>query len=75
MNANKSAFPLSVAVAPSDELVTSAQVGAGLTKREYFAALAMQSYVQLGNSILNEKVAEWSVQMADALITALNEKQ
>jgi hypothetical protein len=50
----------------------------GLTKREYFAAMAMQGFM-IGRSYLHadtsEKIAEYSVLQADVLITALNEKQ
>jgi hypothetical protein len=50
----------------------------GLTKREYFAAMAMQGIC--GNSSLAEissynSFAEWSVQQADALIEALNKEK
>ena len=46
----------------------------GLTKREYFAAMAMQG---LCSSEVKDKVevfAQASVRLADALINALNEK-
>ena len=46
----------------------------GLTKREYFAAMAMQGIsanVSLTGSSF-EKIAEWSVKQAEALIEALN---
>jgi|MudIll2142460700_1097286.scaffolds.fasta_scaffold1514685_1 hypothetical protein len=47
----------------------------GLTKREYYAAMAMQGVC--ANSIITERashktMAEWSVKQADALIEALN---
>lgn len=50
----------------------------GLTKREYFAALAMQglltnSYQCISPS--NPSLGKWSVEAADALIKALNEIQ
>jgi hypothetical protein len=46
----------------------------GLTKREYFAVLALQGicvekYVQRDND--REKIAQWSVKMADALLAEL----
>ncbi len=49
-------------------------VSPGLTKREYFAAMAMQGISANGisNGKLFETIAEWSVQQADALIEALN---
>jgi len=47
----------------------------GLTKREYFAGLAMQSYASgefTGQSGMpHEVIAEWSVKMADALLKQL----
>jgi hypothetical protein len=49
----------------------------GLTKREYFAAMAMQSYLTPCNGWLNvndlEEAARRSTIAADALINALNE--
>jgi hypothetical protein len=51
----------------------------GLTKREYFAAMAMQgflaSYAGELNSPKPENVAEKSCEYADELIKALNETQ
>ena len=41
----------------------------GLTKREYFAGLAMQSQSDL--SKVPENLAHWSVKCADALIAEL----
>jgi len=53
----------------------------GLTKREYFAALAMQSTVahikQVDPSNAGDmpaKIAAWSVKFADELIKALNDE-
>jgi len=46
----------------------------GLTKREYLAAMAMQG-ISANASLTStsfEKIAEWSVKQADALITELN---
>ena len=53
----------------------------GLTKREYFAGLAMQGLlgggrdVLTGKTIQNEIITELSVSMADALIEALNKAE
>jgi len=49
----------------------------GLTKREYFAGLAlqgicMQKYVQRDND--REAIAKWSVKMADALLKELEDE-
>jgi len=49
-------------------------INKGLTKREYFAAMAMQGYA--ANTAFAEQnfqsVAEWSVNLSDRLIEALN---
>ncbi len=46
-----------------------------LTKREYFAAMAMQGLVRMDLSISESKIAELSVMQADALIKQLNKQQ
>lgn len=57
-----------------------ASIHGGLTKREYFAAAAMQGLIskQSEGRFSNEdgvtKAAQWSVEYADALIEALNAK-
>ena len=46
----------------------------GLTKREYFAAMAMQGYIVERHAQDNtdrRKIAGWSVKMADELLKAL----
>ena len=47
---------------------------AGLTKREHFAALAMQGQLAADTTheVHSDKIAEWSVGLADDLIEALN---
>jgi len=47
----------------------------GLTKREYFAAMALQGYISCGKSnvMSYESLAIYFVDAADALIKALNE--
>ena len=51
----------------------------GLTKREYFAGLAMQGYLSTptGAVAFNNpsRCAEWAVQQADALLTELRKEQ
>lgn len=47
--------------------------GQGLTKRELFAAMAMQGYVSDPNSS-PIKAAEFAVKCADALINELNKE-
>lgn len=50
----------------------------GITKREYFASMAMQGLTSVDNfSDDNETIssmAEWSVKCADALLAALDKK-
>lgn len=52
------------------EMVTG--VFGGLTKREYFAAMAMQGCLASGFQASMDKHAESAVAAADALITELN---
>lgn len=44
----------------------------GLTKREYFAAMAMQGYLASNRTDLTKPLATYSVEKADQLIEALN---
>lgn len=44
----------------------------GLSKREYFAAIAMQGILAKGDISIAEYVAQYAIQQADELITALN---
>jgi hypothetical protein len=50
-------------------------VWGGLTKREYFAAMAMQGVCASHNAVTANEVAKWSVKAADALIEALNKQE
>jgi hypothetical protein len=50
-------------------------VGYGLTKREYFAAIAMQGFLANGKELANHdnrEIANYAVCQADALIESLN---
>lgn len=49
----------------------------GLTKREYFASMALQGIIanKDGLDIKIERIAESAVDMADALIEELNKKR
>jgi hypothetical protein len=47
---------------------------AGLSKREYFAGLAMQAYCSSSLMYSFEVFAKMAVQQADALIEELNKK-
>jgi len=56
-------------------LPTSNHIHKGITKREHFAGLAMQGYVVERHAQSDEdieRLAEWSVRMADALLKALS---
>lgn len=44
----------------------------GLTKREHFAAMAMQGLIAAKYDFDTPAVAEWSVKFADSLIEELN---
>ena len=47
----------------------------GLTKREYFAAMALQGLLALPPKIISKTVAEDAVKLADHLIKALSDEQ
>jgi hypothetical protein len=49
----------------------------GLSKREYFAVMAMQGMCANSDYTHNSQsaIAEWSVKQADALIEALNKEK
>ena len=77
-NGNESAMPLS-------EFAYNMQYSSGLTKREYFAAMALQGLcatfsgspnaerqAEKVGKTLSETMAIYAVDVADALINALN---
>lgn len=67
-NANLPAFPA------QEMCEANTSIEWGLSKREYFAAMAMQGILSTqenGNGITEAKIAEWSVQNADALLAEL----
>lgn len=70
-NANDAAFADSGWSQSQDVYV---EIQPGLTKREYFAAIAMQGIMASDTSheVLNPNAASWAVDLADALIEALN---
>lgn len=67
-NKDRAAFPFVINNANGQN-----QFDTGLTKREYFAGLAMQAYISQDDNdeCSVEAIAEWSVDNADALIEAL----
>lgn len=51
----------------------------GLTKRDYFAAMAMQGYIASGSQynrqpVPDEAIAEWSVRIADLTMAQLEKE-
>lgn len=63
-NPQDAAFPLVVC--------SDGDVESGLSKREYFAAIALQGLLAAGNSV-TVLMADRAVAAADALIEALND--
>jgi hypothetical protein len=60
---------------PNDSIHNSEEFkNDGLTKREYFAALAMQGYASSSHNISFTQQTEWAVISADKLIEELNKK-
>lgn len=55
-----------------DELVSESYPNHGLTKREYFAAMAMQGLAAQKYWAYPESLAHCSTEAADSLINALN---
>lgn len=64
---------------PANPIENHTAYRGGLTKREYFAGLAMQGYCggeYTGQSGMpTESIAEWSVEMADALLIQLRKNK
>lgn len=60
---------------PNDSIHNSEEFkNDGLTKREYFAALAMQGFASSTHNISFKQQSEWAVISADMLIEELNKK-
>ena len=64
MNYDNSAFPRKPGI-----------LHPGLTKREYFAAMALQGLLADPTTIISKTVTEDAVKLADHLIKALNNEQ
>lgn len=76
-NSKLPAFPV-VAFNEEGEMTTPEAYN-GLSKREYFAALAMQGYCACMqsdrfNGVKDSDLAAWAVNMADALLAELDKK-
>ena len=57
-----------------DEYLDVSNMNHGLTKREYFAAKAMQGLLSAVNNASAEQITHHAVACADALITELNKE-
>ena len=66
-NGDSSAFPW----VADDDKKEHLEVQWGLSKREWFAGLAMQAFRTGNENGDSDKVAHWAVQDADALIAEL----
>lgn len=73
-NGNDAAFarPLGEVLDPGEPAISDEQEG--LTKREYFAAIAMGGLIGTSEAPSWQVDAKNAIQMADALIDALNEE-
>ena len=60
---------------PINKLDDVMRNGRGLSKREYFAAMALQGMLAKYGTDYQKQHAEESVYMADALINALNQTE
>ena len=69
-NRNQSAYPVTI-----EDNGNASVTHLGLSKREYFSAMAMQGLIACPNIIASKEViAEESVKQADALLKALETK-
>jgi hypothetical protein len=71
--ANDNIYPLYQREMPEQWTVTS-----GITKREHFAAMAMQALIahygyKEAPAANTEEIAQWAIKLADALIHKLND--
>jgi hypothetical protein len=67
--------PIGSATKPTNtRLLSDYDIIIGLTKREYFASVALQGYIAAGSTGMPDKeaLAKYAVDAADALIEALN---
>lgn len=69
MNANAPAFP---AQEFSQVAGANGSMAFGLTKREYFAAMAMQGMFSANVEDESTTITKWAVEAADALIAELS---
>lgn len=73
-NSKQSAFPVFL----QEGLSHNSHVDVGLTKREYFAAMAMQAYltgvINVGGNNDEVLITQMAVRYADALLKELNKE-
>ena len=78
-NADMPAMPQSGTVDSSGDWASSKEWGGvGLTKREHFAAMAMQGLISTPDIFADcsdSDIAKWSIEQADALLKALDESE
>jgi len=67
---NQSAFGYGFTTANGESHVNES----GLSKREYFAAKAMEAFCNAEPNASSESMARWSVEAADSLIKELNKE-
>jgi hypothetical protein len=73
-NANQPAFPISEEA--TDRIDADISIYTGLTKREFFAAMAMRGLMANGrHAVFYQRVAADSVEAADKLIAELEKPQ
>ena len=70
-NENSPAFPISEE--ETDRIDQGIKIYTGLTKREHFAAMAMQGLISEINVHNYKDLAEYSVRAADALLKELEQ--
>tara|TARA_B110000503_G_C6794012_1_gene268392 strand:- start:260 stop:496 length:237 start_codon:yes stop_codon:yes gene_type:complete len=74
-NANKPATPISVSSSTHGNICSSDfEYGDGLTKREHFAGLAMQSLLAHYGTDGADECASYAVKYANALLKALEQE-
>ncbi len=72
---NEPAFPINKTINDSEGNFMVAVTCTGLTKREYFAAAAMQGLLSCGDYFFSEKsIVEEAVVFADVLIAELEKE-
>ena len=74
-NSDRAAYPLQLHKGETTDSITRHGPADGLTKREHFAAMAMQGIICRPGSMLFTDIATEAVNAADALLAKLEEPQ